>query len=281
MSILTDPAIARQRLIDICAPTVDPALDTSMAASVKATGSITVVSRPTDGDTLSVGSKIYSFVSGVVVGDQIQSSASNNTTAANILTKINTDTATTLCTATRNNAVLTLLANTAGVAGNSIDLESSAAHVTIVAFVGGAVAITEDDISKILDDPAVHVASIWVADTEYEIGAKVIPTANNRNGHWYELIAFDGEDVESGATEPSWPTWDNAIVTDGNLTWQEAGAERSLWDIREGAYQAWQKKIDLVSCQYDFKSGDSSDSMSQRIATLERQRDRYRPVYVI
>jgi hypothetical protein len=122
---------------------------------------------------------------------------------------------------------------------------------------------------------------IWTASTSYYLGAVVQPTAAKRNGHRFELVAFDGSGVSSGATEPSWPSWDNATVIDGNITWQEIGPDYSCpWDLREAAFRAWQLKIDKVSCQYDFRAGDSSESMSQRIATLERQRDRYRAIAV-
>lgn len=276
MSILTNATEARTRLIAMCAATSDPALDTTQAAAVKATGGITVVSRPADGDTLTVGGKVYTFVSSGPVGDQIVSSASNNTTAANTLIKINADTATTLCTATRNNAALTLLANTAGIAGNSLDLESSATHITVSAFTGGAAAITEDDISRILDQNA--VASVWVASTDYVYGDVVIPTDDNRNGHRFVCIVAGTSD----ATEPSWPTWDNATVSDGdNLTWQECGPEIDLWDLIAAACAAYDLKIAKAACRFDYDVAGDSRKRSQVMQQLERQRARYAPVFVI
>lgn len=124
-------------------------------------------------------------------------------------------------------------------------------------------------------------AVIWEASKAYYIGAIIQPTAPNRTGHRYEVVRFDGNGVSSGTTEPSWPYSDNAVVTSGNLYLRECGPEYfNLWDVDYAAFLAWQLKIDKVSCQYDFKVGDSSDSMSQRIATFERQRDRYAPTTI-
>lgn len=126
-------------------------------------------------------------------------------------------------------------------------------------------------------------ASIWVASTAYYLGAVVQPTASNRNGHRFELVAFDGSGVTSGSTEPSWPSSDNASVSDGNCTWQEVGTDyANLWDLRQAAFLAWQMKADkATACGVDFQSASgASVSQNQLIMNLERQRDRYAPIYV-
>lgn len=102
-----------------------------------------------------------------------------------------------------------------------------------------------DELETILDNA--QLASIWVASTDYDYGAVVIPTAAKRNGHRYQLVRFDGIDVSSGATEPDWPTGRDAQISDGNIIWQEAGADYdSLWDMRTAAYFGWLAKAGKV-----------------------------------
>lgn len=124
-------------------------------------------------------------------------------------------------------------------------------------------------------------ATIWTANTIYTFGSVIIPTSTHRNGHRYKLVQFDGHGVSSGSTEPTWPRGDNSSISDGNLTWREDGVDYDcLWDIRRACWLSYDLKVQKISCQYDFKAGDSSDSMSQKIATLERMRNRFAPVVI-
>lgn len=294
MAIITDIETARARLIELCAPDVDPALDTSLSAARAATATLAVASQPatSPADTLAVGGKTYTFVAANPTGNQILSSASLNTTAQAILTRVNADTLSTLSTATRNNAALTLTANTPGVAGNAIDLEADGVRIVKVAFGGGAAAVTEDDISRLL--ARAKQAEIWQAETAYPFGTIIMPTAARRKGLKFELVAFDGAGTVSGATEPAWPSafqriergglfnWPSGnkpVVRDGFLTWQEAGADiDSLWDLQLAAYYAWDRKIQIASCRYSFKAGEAQEDLNAFIRTLERERDRFASV---
>ena len=60
-------------------------------------------------------------------------------------------------------------------------------------------------------------ATAWAANTAYRIGSIRRPTT--ANGHIYRCVVAG----TSGSTEPSWPTARGATVTDGTVTWAEAG----------------------------------------------------------
>jgi hypothetical protein len=272
MPILTDPAEARRRLIDLLDADCDPALDTSMSEAVKSTGGLVVVTRPTDGDTLMVGGKVYSFVSGDPGIDDIQSSVSLNTTAQNILARINADTLTTLCLATRNNATLILTANTAGTAGNSIDLEPDGVRITSTPFSGGAAEVTEDDISRLLDE--FKVGSVWVAVTAYAIGDVVIPATSN--GHRFVCVKAG----TSGAAEPAWTSSQESRFSDNDVTWEEAGLEVDLWDLRAAAHRGWMMKAAKASQKADVRIGDNSKSKSQIYSHCIEMATRYTPISI-
>lgn len=61
--------------------------------------------------------------------------------------------------------------------------------------------------------------STWVASHAYGVGAYVKPTT--RNGHVYRVTVAG----TSGASQPSWPTTNDATVTNGGVTFQESGAD--------------------------------------------------------
>jgi prepilin-type N-terminal cleavage/methylation domain-containing protein len=69
-------------------------------------------------------------------------------------------------------------------------------------------------------DTTTHVCEAsWQANTRYEVGQRVRPTAFN--SHIYEVSAISGN-AKSGAGEPSWPTGGGTVV-DGNVTWTDLG----------------------------------------------------------
>jgi hypothetical protein len=120
------------------------------------------------------------------------------------------------------------------------------------------------------------VGTGWEAAAAYSYGDVVIPAT--RNGHRFICIVAGTSDD----AEPSWPSWDNATVTDGStLTWQEIGPECDLWDMRAAAEAAFDLKISkAAACGVDFRTPSLQVSNSQLIANLERQRDRYRPITI-
>jgi hypothetical protein len=67
--------------------------------------------------------------------------------------------------------------------------------------------------------------STWAASTAYGIGAYVKPAS--RNGHVYVAIAGG----TSGGSQPTWPTTNDATVTDGTVTWKESGVDIVYDDV--------------------------------------------------
>ena len=59
---------------------------------------------------------------------------------------------------------------------------------------------------------------IWQKSHLYAVGAIVVPI--NNNGHYYKCTVAG----TSGATEPSWKKDNGITVTDGSVTWTEAGS---------------------------------------------------------
>jgi len=98
---------------------------------------ITLVSQPNNNDTMTIGGKTYTFKTSSPSGDQILVGSEAIATALNIVAKVNADTATTLCTSEANGAIVELMANTAGVGGNSIALATDGTRLTKVAFANG------------------------------------------------------------------------------------------------------------------------------------------------
>jgi len=159
-------------------------LDIDAADAVKATGNIHLASQPNADDTLVVGGKTYTFKvtptlsTHIAIGDDIE------TTATNIAAKINTDTATTLCTADPAPADVALTANTAGTAGNSITLTVDGTRLTKTAFAGG-------DAADALVQPF-HAAYDYGESTEVKIMNKTLANV---------CLIFDGDNLASSQGE--------------------------------------------------------------------------------
>lgn len=95
-----------------------------------AIGNIHLGSLPGEGDTLTVGSKTYTFKGSPSTDLEIGIGVDKQTTATNIANRINTDSAATLCTAVSWAADVNLSANTGGITGNSITLIVDGIHLT-------------------------------------------------------------------------------------------------------------------------------------------------------
>lgn len=115
-------------------------LDIDDSPAVKAAGNIHLVNQPSADETLTVGSKTYTFKVTATTNLHIQIGVDKETTATNIATRINTDTASTLCTAVPGPADVALTANTGGTAGNSNTLTVDGTHLTKTQFVNGEAA---------------------------------------------------------------------------------------------------------------------------------------------
>lgn len=83
-----------------------------------------------------------------------------------------------------------------------------------------------------------RVARTYATATAYAFGEVVHPPT--ANGHAYRCVKAG----LSGAGEPAWPTRDFARVSDGAVTWEEAGpAGASVYDIRRAVHRAWTAKM--------------------------------------
>lgn len=114
--------------------------------------------------------------------------------------------------------------------------------------------LSDDDVQDILD--AHKRASLWVANTTYQIGAVIIPTLANRNGRRFKAVAFNSGQ-QSGATEPTWTTGQDSRVTDNQVVWQEDGWDYDavLWDFKAAAHEGWERKASSA-----VKATDVADS---------------------
>jgi hypothetical protein len=111
--------------------------DANFKVDVKARAKITLVSQPNNNDTTTIGGKTYTWKISSPSGDQILIGSDAIASALNLVAKVNADTSTTLCTAEASGAAIELMANTAGVAGNSITLTVDGTRLTKVAFANG------------------------------------------------------------------------------------------------------------------------------------------------
>jgi hypothetical protein len=123
-----------------------------------------------------------------------------------------------------------------------------AANAAITSF--PVVELTElTDAGGILDQAV--IAAFWVAETVYEIGARVVPTVPN--GLLYVLRGVcAGSDLESGVTEPAWPLFRGDGVLDQSLIWECLGrAPEALWDLKLAEHLVWIRKRGLASSLSD------------------------------
>ena len=103
----------------------------------QATGTVTFSGLPTAGQTVTIGSEVYTFRASRSVAFEVTIGADANATAANFATAVNTDS--TLVTASASTGTVTLTAIAAGTQGN-IALSKTATNVAVsgATLTGGA-----------------------------------------------------------------------------------------------------------------------------------------------
>ena len=113
----------------------------------------------------------------------------------------------------------------------------------------------------------------WAASTRYIEGQVVIPTELNLNDHRYVVT----EAGTTGASEPTWPTADGDTVTDGTVTWQEAGTDYWVptWDLNTAAAEGWRRKAAKVAGNFDFGADGQNFDRSQVLDNCERMARMY------
>lgn len=104
---------------------------------VNARTSLALGGNPSNDDVMTIGGKTYTFKTSGPTGDQIQIGSDAVATAFNVVAKVNADKVTTLCTASANGNRVDLMANTAGIAGNSIAVATDGVRIQSVAFTNG------------------------------------------------------------------------------------------------------------------------------------------------
>lgn len=113
-------------------------------AGVKATGTITIATNPANNDTVTVNGVVITFKTSSPSGNQVLIGVDATATAANLQTFLSASVSGSLTVASysRALAVITVLYNTVGTAGNSFTLVSAQASVTVSAstLLTGAVA---------------------------------------------------------------------------------------------------------------------------------------------
>lgn len=128
-------------------------------------------------------------------------------------------------------------------------------------------------------------ATVWATGMAYAIGARIIPTAANRNGHHFIAVRYTATatDQMSGATEPAWTTTMSAEYTDNHVVWREAGWDWDgvRWDLTAAAQQAWLTKAAKASVTSDTRVGDLNISSSQLFDHCIAMAKQYQRNYVI
>jgi hypothetical protein len=104
--------------------------------------------------------------------------------------------------------------------------------------------LDDTELNSILD--SVQRASFWLPSTVQVYGAVVLPAT--QNGHRYRCTRGGA----TAATEPTWPTRNGAVITDGEVEWTEAGADfENVFDIRAAAHEAWKIKEAKATVLFD------------------------------
>lgn len=111
----------------------------------------------------------------------------------------------------------------------------------------------------------------WQATRAYAVGDLVVPTT--RNAHVYECTAAG----TSGASQPSFPTTQNATVADGTVNWQEVGDDDWVptYDLNAAAAEGWRLKAGKVVPLYTASAGASRFERAQIYAHCIQQANVY------
>lgn len=143
--------------------------------------------------------------------------------------------------------------------------------------------LTVDEQSLILSQH--QRARLWVASTVFQLGAIVVPTLANRNGHRYKAVEYTttATTQQTGATEPSWSTTRDSQVTDNVIVWQEDGDDwnGNLWDMIAAAKQAWLLKASKASVTSDVVRGELDIKSSQLFDHCMRMSEQFSPVFFL
>lgn len=101
----------------------------------------------------------------------------------------------------------------------------------------------------------------WVAATAYALGQQVVPTV--LNGYVYECVAAG---TSHATTQPTWPTTDGAIVTDGTVTWRNVSSDSGVYNLYIGLTAAFTAGLtSFGQGRYDIEIVDLSSYVTRII----------------
>ena len=156
-----------------------------------ATGTITIATNPTDGDTVTVNGVVIAFKTGSATGNQVVIGANAGATATNLAAFLNTASQTALSGATYAAAasVVNIAYDVKGVAGNSFTLASGQASVTVSgAKLSGGTASS----SKRVDVPTSIGANLLESAKELRLHPKALPNTDKSEDFVIPLAATPG-----------------------------------------------------------------------------------------
>ena len=105
--------------------------------------------------------------------------------------------------------------------------------------------LSNDEIETILHaHRIVSDFSEWAPITAFTLGQTRIPSIGNN--HYYVVTVAGTSDT----SEPAFPSAPFGTVTDGTVTWQEAG-EITSYNLRKAAGEGWLLKAAKVANRYD------------------------------
>ncbi len=167
---------------------------------IKASGTITVSTQPSAADTITINTKVYTFVASSPGANDIMIGSLAADTAANIQAKLmaSTDPLITVATYSRVTNVITVTYGVVGTGGNSFGLVSSAGHVVMSAstLLGGTVPSSVGyatstgsgtDIStqlRLTSSTDIALAPGYAAESPAECAAVLA----NQSSAWYGLM---------------------------------------------------------------------------------------------
>jgi len=107
--------------------------------------------------------------------------------------------------------------------------------------------LSDEVLTDILNDNA--YASLWVANTAYAEGTRIVPATPN--GRYYKCAVAG----TSGAVSPHWI---GRRVPDNDVVWVDDGpAFAELYDLKGAIHDAWQQKASDSACEINFSGGNS------------------------
>lgn len=152
------------------------------------------------------------------------------------------------------------------------------ADVVLYAQTGIQPTLTTPEVEGIVDSCV--KATIWTANTAYEIGAVILPTA--RNGRRFVCVQ---RGTSHATTEPTWTVQLYAEYQDGAsdpvLTWREDGPDfANVFDIRGAIHTAWMLKAAKANHLYSTSQGNSKFEHQQVYEHCLEMAAKYLPVEV-